>query len=46
MARQGERAATMLRKGLEKRAKHKPGQLSGGEQQKWLLLGLWSAVAH
>jgi len=29
-----ERAATMLQEvGLEKRAKHKPGQLSGGEQQ-------------
>ena len=30
-----ERAATMLQEvGLEKRAKHKPGQLSGGEQQR------------
>jgi ABC-type lipoprotein export system ATPase subunit len=30
-----ERAATMLQKvGLEKRARHKPGQLSGGEQQR------------
>jgi putative ABC transport system ATP-binding protein len=30
-----KRAATMLREvGLEKRAKHKPGQLSGGEQQR------------
>jgi ABC-type lipoprotein export system ATPase subunit len=30
-----KRAATMLQEvGLEKRAKHKPGQLSGGEQQR------------
>jgi ABC-type lipoprotein export system ATPase subunit len=30
-----ERAATMLQEvGLDKRAKHKPGQLSGGEQQR------------
>jgi ABC-type lipoprotein export system ATPase subunit len=30
-----ERATTMLQEvGLEKRAKHKPGQLSGGEQQR------------